>query len=63
LPIRGKINKQKFSTNFNLYEAHTNHWTKPRRAETKRKKAFNLLQGKNSPFLEAWEKETLNTVM
>ena len=27
-----------------------------RRAETKRKKDFNLLQGKNSTFLEAWEK-------
>ena len=30
-----------------LYKAHTNHWTKLRRAETKRKKEFNL---------EAWEK-------
>ena len=28
------------------------------RAETKRKKEFNLLQGKNSTFLEALEKET-----
>ena len=25
------------------------------------KKEFNLLQGKNSTFLEAWEKETSNT--
>ena len=33
-----------------------------RRAETKRKKEFNLLQGKNSTFLEAWEKETSNTI-
>jgi len=33
-----------------------------RRAETKRKKEFNLLQGKNSIFLEAWEKETSNTI-
>ena len=32
------------------------------RAETKRKKEFNLLQGKNSTFLEAWERETSNTV-
>ena len=32
------------------------------RAETKRKKEFNLLQGKNSTFLEAWEKETSNTI-
>ena len=28
------------------------------RAETKRKKEFNLLQEKNSTILEAWEKET-----
>ena len=27
-----------------------------------RKKEFNLLQGKNSTFLEAWEKETSNTI-
>ena len=39
-----------------------NHWTNLRRAETKRKKEFNLLQGKNSIFLEAWEKETSNTI-
>jgi len=54
--------KQKLSTNLTLYEAHTNHWTNLRRAETKRKKEFNLLQGKNSTFLEAWEKETSNTI-
>ena len=35
------------------YKAYTNHWTSLRRAETKRKKEFNL---------EAWEKETTNTV-
>ena len=40
----------------------TNHWTNLRRAETKRKKEFNLLQGKNSTFFEAWEKETSNTI-
>jgi len=62
LPIRGKTNKQKLSTNLTLYEAHTNHWTNLRRAETKRKKEFNLLQGKNSILLEAWEKETSNTI-
>ena len=45
-----------------LYKAHTNHWTNLRRAETKRKKEFNLLQGKNSIFLEAWEKETSNII-
>ena len=42
-----------------LYKAHTNHWTNLRRAETKRKKEFNLLQGKKSIFLEACEKKTL----
>ena len=66
LPIRGKTNKetnkQKLSTNLTLYKAYTNHWTNLRRAETKRKNEFNLLQGKNSTFLEAWEKETSNTI-
>ena len=47
-----QTNKQKLSTNITLYKAHTNHWTNLRRAETKRKKEFNLLQGKNSTFLE-----------
>ena len=50
-----QINK-KLSTNLTLYEAYTNHWTKLRSAETKRKKEFNLLQGKNSTSLEAWER-------
>ena len=36
-----------------LYKAYTNHWTNLRRAETKRKKEFNL---------EASEKETSNTI-
>ena len=40
----------------------TNWWTNLRRAETKKKKEFYLLQGKNSTFLEAWEKETSNTI-
>ena len=54
MPIKGKTkNKQKLSTNLTLREAYTNHWTKLRRAETKRKKEFNL---------EAWEKETSNTI-
>jgi len=46
-----KINKQtqKLSTNLTQYKAYTNHWTKLRRVETKRKKEFNI---------EAWEKET-----
>jgi len=43
----------KLSTNFTLYKVYTNHWTNIRRAETKRKKEFNL---------EAWEKETSNTI-
>ena len=54
LPIRGETNKQKLSSNLTLYEAYTNHWTsKLRRAETKRKKEFNL---------EVWEKENSNTI-
>ena len=60
LPIRGKTNKQKLSTYLTLYKAHTNYWTNLRRAESK--KEFNVLQGKNSTFLEAWEKETSNTI-
>jgi len=56
LPIRRK-KKQKqqkiLSINLTLYEAYTNHWTNLRREEMKRKKEFNL---------EAWEKETSNTV-
>ena len=48
-----KTNKQKFSTTLNLYEAYTNHWANLRRAETKRKKEFNL---------EAWEKETSSKI-
>ena len=55
-------NKQKLSTNLTLYKVYANHWTNLRKAETKRKKEFNLLQGENSTFLEAWEKETSNTV-
>ena len=54
--------KQKLSTNQTLYKVHTNHWTDVRMAETKKKKEFNLLQGKNSTLLEAWEKETSNTI-
>jgi len=54
LPIRGKTNKQKLSINLTLYEAYTNNWTNFRRAETKGKKEFNP---------EAWEKESLNTIL
>ena len=46
-------NKQKLSTNLTLYKAYTNLWTKLTRAETKKKKEFNL---------EAQEKETSNTI-
>ena len=46
-------NKQKLSTNLTLYRAYTNHWINLRKAETKRKKEFNL---------EGWEKETSNTI-
>ena len=49
-----QANKQKLSTNLTLYKAHTSHRANLRRAETKRKKEFNLLQGKNSTFIEAW---------
>ena len=62
LPIRGETNKQKLSTNLTVYKAYTNHRTNIRREETKRKKEFSLLQGKNSTFLEASEKETSNTI-
>ena len=61
-PSEEKQTNKKLSTNLTLYEAYTNHWTNLRRAETKRKKEFNLFQEKNSTFLEAWEKETSKTV-
>jgi len=38
LPIRGKTNKQKLSTNLTLDKAHTNHWTNLRRGEAKGRK-------------------------
>ena len=41
------------STNLTLYKVYTNHWTNLRRAETKRKKQFNL---------EAFQKKTSNTI-
>ena len=53
LPIRGKTNKHELSTNLTIYKVYTNYWTNLRMAETKRKKGFNL---------EAWEKETSNTI-
>ena len=57
MPIRGKTNKQKLSTNSpNTKLAQTlrgQTWINFKRAEMKRKKEFRL---------EAWEKEILNTV-
>ena len=52
-PSEEKQTNKKLSINLTLYEAYRNHWTNLRRAETKRKKEFNL---------EAWEKETPNTI-
>jgi len=37
--------KKKLSTNLTLYVAYTNHWTKLRRAETKRRKNLTLKPG------------------
>ena len=53
LAHQSKKKKKRLSTNLTLYEDCTNHWTKLRRAETKRKKEFNL---------ETWEKETSKTI-
>ena len=50
--VKIKIEK-KISTNLTLYEAYTNHWTNLKREEIKRKNKFNL---------EAWKKETSNTI-
>ena len=57
-----KNKQKKIRTNFIPYEAYTNQRSNIRREEVKRKKKFNLLQGKNSTFLEAQEKETSNRV-
>ena len=48
-----KQNNETLSTTLTLYKAYTNHYSNLRGAETKRKKEVNL---------EAWEKETSNTV-
>ena len=50
-PSEEKQTNKKLRTNLTL--TYTNHWTKLRRAETKRKKEFKL---------EVWEKETTNTI-
>jgi len=46
LPIRGKTNKQKLSTNLTLYEVYTNHWTDLRRQKPKGRKNSTLNPGK-----------------
>ena len=51
--LKKKKEKKKLSTKLTIYGLYTNHWTNLRRAETERKKEFNL---------EAWEKETSNTI-
>ena len=51
--IKEKQTNKKLSTNLTLYKAYTNYWTNLRRAETKRKKEFNL---------EAWNKEISDTI-
>ena len=48
-----KKEKKRPSTKLTRSGLYTNHWTNLRRAETERKKEFNL---------EAWEKETSNTI-
>ena len=54
LPIRGKTNKQtKTQHKPNPIRSLHKPLDQPQRAETKRKKEFNL---------EAWEKETSNTI-
>jgi len=63
LPTKGKTNKQtKNSAQISPYMKLTQTTGPTLGGQTKRKKEFNLLQGKNSTFLEAWEKETSNTI-
>ena len=52
-PSEEKQTNKNSAKNLTLYEVYTNHWTNLRRAETKRKKEFNL---------EVLEKETSNTI-
>ena len=56
-PSEEKQTKQKLSTNLTLYEAYTNHWTKLRKAETKRKKEFNPEVGKRRPQIQCLKKK------
>ena len=56
-PSDEKQTNKNLSRNLTIYEAYTNHWTKLRRSETKKKK-----KKKEKFNLEAWEKETSNTI-
>ena len=51
-PCPSEEKQTKLNMNLTLYKDYTNHWANLRRTETKRKKQFNLLQGKNSTLLE-----------
>ena len=53
LPIRGKT-KKKTKARHKSHPIGSSH--KTLRAETNRKKEFNLFHGKNSTFLGAWER-------
>ena len=52
LPSRGNTNEQR-KKNLVQISPYTNHWTKLRKAETKRNKVFNL---------KGWGKKTSNTI-
>ena len=52
-PSEENQTNKKLRINLTLYEVYTNHYTNLRGAETRRKKEFSL---------EAWEKETSNTI-
>ena len=51
LALQRKNKQTKTQHKSHPIQAYTNHWTNLNRAETKKKKEFNL---------EAWEKETSN---
>ena len=60
LQIRGKTNKN--SAQVSPYTKLTQTNEPNLEGQTKMKKEFNLLQGKNSTFLEVCKKETTNTI-
>ena len=49
LPMKGKTNKQKLSTNLTLYEAYTNNWTNLGGRKPKGRKNSALKPGKRRP--------------